>query len=75
MTIATGDQLGPYEILGALAAHSKGIVYRDLKPENMFITTDGRVKILDFRLARLRPQAAAAGPSSDVQTQKAITER
>ncbi len=64
-----GVQIGQ----GLAAAHARSIIHRDLTPENVFLTSDGQVKILDFGLAKLT-EAPDAGSGSEATVTRTATE-
>jgi serine/threonine protein kinase/WD40 repeat protein len=68
LTLRSAIEYGVQIARGLAAAHEHEIVHRDLKPENVFITKDGRVKILDFGLAKLTQRTSNVGDMAPTRT-------
>jgi formylglycine-generating enzyme required for sulfatase activity len=59
-TLKVSDVVGWFEqaLSGVAEAHRQKVFHRDLKPENLFVTVDGKVKVLDFGIAKMADEAA-----------------
>jgi TolB-like protein/Tfp pilus assembly protein PilF/tRNA A-37 threonylcarbamoyl transferase component Bud32 len=69
MVISLGTQLAE----GLAAAHEQGVIHRDLKPGNLRLTRDGRLKILDFGLAKLRQPVASSAETENLTETQTMT--
>jgi protein-disulfide isomerase len=68
LPLRTAMELGVQVAEGLAAAHSRGVVHRDVKPENVFLTSGGRAKLLDFGIAKLTAPRAIDGTRNLLDT-------
>ena len=69
LPLSKAIEIGIAVATGLAAAHGKNVVHRDVKPENVFITSAGHVKILDFGIAGLRDTLPAGNVDIDARTE------
>ena len=68
LPLKTAQELGVQIAEGLAAAHARGIVHRDVKPENVFLTSGGRAKLLDFGIAKLTATRSIEGTRNLLDT-------